>query len=324
VTARLAANLTQLRAASLAALPSLLQEWLPAGEQRGDEYVALNPNRNDRNLGSFRICTRTGRWRDHAIGVGGSDPISLYAYLFTNGDYRAAIKALKTHPRIRAAIVTGEVAPPAKAANMLRYTVAKKARVQRLWDSGTKLQGSPAATYLKSRGLRPNAAWDSLRASILPYPRMGHHPALIAPLTTLDGSLAGLHRTYLTPSGSKLDVASPRLSLGQVCGSAIRLGNASDKLIICEGLEDGLTLFQELGGHVPVWVAGGATFLAKMAIPESVRFITIAADNDTAGEQAAMRAADTHQRRDRSIKIMRPSSAFKDFNDELQGKTHAK
>jgi len=71
-------------------------------------------------------------------------------------------------------------------------------------------------------------------------------------------------------------------------------------------------------------VAGGATFLAKMAIPESVRFITIAADNDTAGEQAAMRAADTHQRRDRSIKIMRPSSAFKDFNDELQGKTHAK
>jgi len=324
MSVRLASNLTQLKAAILAAFPVLLQEWLPTGEQHGDEYVALNPNRNDRNLGSFRICTRSGRWKDHAIGKGGSDAISLYAYLSTGGDYRAAIKSLAIDPTVRATLTTGAVAPPAKPAKTANTSAAKLARVKSLYASSGKLEGSPAANYLKSRGLTPNAAWDSLRASILPYPRMGSHPALIAPLVTLNGSLVGLHRTYLTQSGGKLDVPSPRLSLGQVRGSAIRLGDATEELIICEGLEDGLTLFQELGGRVPVWVAGGASFLAAMAIPDCVRSLTIAADNDPAGEQAAIRAADSHQRQGRTVKIMRPSAAFKDFNDEFQGKANAK
>ncbi len=324
MTARLASNVKQLKAASLAALPVLLKDWLPTGELRGDEYVALNPNRNDRNLGSFRICTRSGSWRDHAIGKGGGDPISLYAYLSTGGDYRAAIKALAIDPTVRAALITGAVAPPAKPAKTANTSAATLARVKSLFASSSKLEGSPAAKYLKSRGLSPNAAWDTLRASILPYPRMGRRPALIAPLKALDGSLTGLHRTYLMHSGGKLDVPSPRLSLGQVRGSAIRLGHASDKLIICEGLEDGLTLFQELDGHVPVWVAGGASFLAAMDIPDSVRCLTIAADNDPAGESAALRAADAHHTRGRTPEIMRPSAAFEDFNDELQGNTYAK
>lgn len=324
MTARLASNVKQIQAASLRALPALLREWLPNGEQQGDEYVALNPNRNDRNLGSFRICTRSGRWRDHAIGKGGSDPVSLYAYLFTGGDYRAASKALATHPSIRAATIAGVVAPPAKPANLLSSPAAKLALVKLLFASASDLAGTPAEKYLRNRGLRPSAAWDALRASTLPYPRMGHHPTLIARLETSGGSLVALHRTYLTHNGCKLDVPNPRLSLGQVRGSAIRLSIATNELIICEGLEDGLTLFQELGGHVPVWVAGGASFLASMAIPDSVRSLTIAADNDPAGEQAAMRAADSHQRQGRTVKIMRPSAAFKDFNDEFQGKTHAK
>src|SRR3546814_12779496 len=72
--------------------------------------------RNDRNLGSFRIDTLNGQWRDHAIGHGGSDAISLYAYLSTGGDYREAYKRLANDSLVRAAIAAGTQPTPANVA----------------------------------------------------------------------------------------------------------------------------------------------------------------------------------------------------------------
>jgi hypothetical protein len=69
--------------AGLAQLPHLLARWLPGGRIEGTEYVALNPKRADRHLGSFRINTRTGKWADFAVeGARGGDVVSLAAYLF--------------------------------------------------------------------------------------------------------------------------------------------------------------------------------------------------------------------------------------------------
>ena len=67
--------------AALAALPSLLARWLPEGQVRGREYVALNPTRTDRRPGSFSINLRTGKWADFATGDRGGDVVSLAAYL---------------------------------------------------------------------------------------------------------------------------------------------------------------------------------------------------------------------------------------------------
>jgi hypothetical protein len=67
--------------AALAALPVLLQRWLPDGRQRGREWVARNPIRDDRRPGSFSINMRTGRWADFADGARGGDVVSLFAYL---------------------------------------------------------------------------------------------------------------------------------------------------------------------------------------------------------------------------------------------------
>jgi hypothetical protein len=47
----------------------------------GSEWVARNPMRADRHLGSFKINLRTGRWADFATGDAGGDLISLRAYL---------------------------------------------------------------------------------------------------------------------------------------------------------------------------------------------------------------------------------------------------
>ena len=67
--------------AALPRLPDLCTRWLPDGRRRGHEYVARNPLRADRHLGSFSINLQTGRWADFATGDKGGDVISFAAYL---------------------------------------------------------------------------------------------------------------------------------------------------------------------------------------------------------------------------------------------------
>lgn len=74
-------NFKAINRLALARLPELCSSWLPNGRRLGNEYVALNPRRDDRGHGSFRINLRTGRWADFAIDACGGDPISLLAYL---------------------------------------------------------------------------------------------------------------------------------------------------------------------------------------------------------------------------------------------------
>ena len=76
--------------AALAALPAILDRWLPDGRRCGPEYVARNPNRHDRRPGSFKVNMRTGRWADFATGDRGGDPVSLAAYLFQLNQAEAA------------------------------------------------------------------------------------------------------------------------------------------------------------------------------------------------------------------------------------------
>jgi biotin operon repressor len=59
----------------------LIRSWLPDGRQEGDEWVALNPTRDDKRTGSFKINLETGVWSDFATGDKGGDAVSLYAYL---------------------------------------------------------------------------------------------------------------------------------------------------------------------------------------------------------------------------------------------------
>lgn len=86
-------DFTAVNRAALAVLPALLRRWLPNGRIEKNEYVALNPRRSDRRLGSFSINLRTGRWADFAIdGARGGDPISLAAYLRGIGQVEAAAR----------------------------------------------------------------------------------------------------------------------------------------------------------------------------------------------------------------------------------------
>jgi hypothetical protein len=71
---------------------AVVTQWLPRGKRQGVEWCALNPRRNDRHIGSFRINLRTGAWADFAIEERGGDLIALAAYLYGLTQAEAALK----------------------------------------------------------------------------------------------------------------------------------------------------------------------------------------------------------------------------------------
>ena len=71
---------------------SLLQNLLPGGKFNGSQYIVRNPNRDDRQPGSFTINYKTGVWKDFATGDGGGDFVSLHAYIWHCGQSVAACR----------------------------------------------------------------------------------------------------------------------------------------------------------------------------------------------------------------------------------------
>jgi putative DNA primase/helicase len=74
-------NFEATQALALDSIDQVLDHFLPDGEMRGKNYAALNPTRNDQNIGSFMIDTESGMWKDFATDDKGGDLISLIKYV---------------------------------------------------------------------------------------------------------------------------------------------------------------------------------------------------------------------------------------------------
>ncbi len=206
---------------------------------------------------------------------------------------------------------------------------------QRIVKESVPIEGTPAAIYLRSRGITIDLP-HTLRFARLAPPKIEGNgvlaangpellPTLIAIVTDAAGELVALQRTYLTEDGRKAATKptdtdrKPKVkySLGNVMGGSIQLGPPSASILVCEGLEDGLTLAQGLGRSV--WVAAGTSMMPGMIFPPVVRSVVIGADGNTPGEVAAQKAAEAYAASGLSVRIMRPTPPFVDFNAELMG-----
>ncbi|MEO6248542.1 MAG: CHC2 zinc finger domain-containing protein [Sphingomicrobium sp.] len=195
--------------------------------------------------------------------------------------------------------------------------LGKMERVRSIWNSAQPAPDTLAAVYLASRAITgPIPA--SIRFAVLAAGRGVTGPALVASIVSLSGGLIGVQRTFLAADGSgKATMDKPKLSLGSVRGGAIRCGEPAEILIIAEGLEDALSAQMIFG--LPAWASAGAGMMGKMALPDRVRSVIIAVDNDAAGERAADTAASAYRLQGRDVSLVRPSGRYKDFNDELRG-----
>lgn len=85
---------------------------LPGGVVREPEYVVRNPTRLDKNLGSFSINLQSGKWGDFAVGKGGRDLVSLYAYVNRIGNIGAACRKLAKELGVGTATQVPSIKPP--------------------------------------------------------------------------------------------------------------------------------------------------------------------------------------------------------------------
>jgi putative DNA primase/helicase len=102
-------------------------------------------------------------------------------------------------------------------------------------------------------------------------------------------------------------------------GAAIRLDPATDELVVAEGIETALAV--RLMMRKPTWAALSATGIEKLAVPETVRCLFIAADHDPhgKGEEAANALAQRLLREDQTmiVKIRKPKTPGKDWADSM-------
>jgi hypothetical protein len=138
---------------------------------------------------------------------------------------------------------------------------------------------------------------------------------MLAAVTDLDGTITGVHRTWLARDGSgKAPVATPRRAMGRLLGNGVRVREAEDVVLAGEGIETMLALRCVLP-TLPMIAALSASHLAALAVPAKIARIYIAQDNDGAGTHATATLAERAQRHAVEPLPLRPRA--RDFNDDL-------
>jgi hypothetical protein len=197
---------------------------------------------------------------------------------------------------------------------------------RRLFAMAQPLVGTLGERYLRQRGIvfaarerwlrfHPGCYYRDLATG-----RTLTFPALIAAVTSLEGVLTGVQRTWLDLAGdSKARIADPRRSMGNLLGNGIRLGFDAgvpvEVMAAGEGLETMASL-RTVMPAMPVVAATSANHLAALELPAGCARLYIAADADAAGRHGIERLS--HRASEAGIVplVLRPQLG--DFNEDLR------
>ena len=268
---------------------------------------------------------RAGSWTDAATAEYG-DLLDLIAAVRGLDGLRATLdeaqRFLGLPPSARQ--------PPGEAIRATRPVSAAGGSVEaarRLFAISRPIAGTLTGRYLRARGLAITPDLTALRFHPrcwyrpdtdrpTPANRPSAWPALIAAVTDHEGTLMGVHRTWLDPSGrAKAPLAEPRRSMGHLRGHAVRFGPAGDVMAVGEGIETVLSLRQIMPA-LPLAAALSAAHLAAVLFPPGLRRLYIVRDNDPAGRRAE--AVLTERAQAVGIEALILAPVLGDFNDDLR------
>uniref|UniRef100_UPI00235DD8AC DUF7146 domain-containing protein n=1 Tax=Bartonella sp. MM73XJBT TaxID=3019095 RepID=UPI00235DD8AC len=127
----------------------------------------------------------------------------------------------------------------------LSFSKQKAERAKKIWQQSQPIKETLAETYLRKRGITCELPADLRFHDKCHHPLGMTLPALVA-LVKGAGSFA-IHRTFLKANGCKTDQRPAKAMLGSVMGGAVHLSQDNPKhLVICEGIETGLSLLSGL------------------------------------------------------------------------------
>lgn len=234
-----------------------------------------------------------GKWTDAATGEHGDllDLIALNQGHDRLADTLAEARCFLSLPQRDSDYDRSEPPPPRGSRKAARRLFAASRPI-----AGTLAErylGRRAITHVRSeRWLRFHpACWYRPNRDDLPG-TADSFPALIAAVTDNDGTITGLHRTWIDgTTGDKATVATPRRAMGALLGAGVRFGTAGPIMAAGEGLETILSLRMPLRA-LPMIAALSSAHLAAIAWPKPLRRLYVVRDADHAGDAAWASLAD--------------------------------
>lgn len=296
--------------------------YLPAGQREGSYWIVgdlqNNPGRSlfVRLTGPQSGPGAAGKFTDAATGEHG-DLLDIIRARMGINHFPDLLKEARAH--------LGRPPPALPEVSRLRKSESPSgtpAAAARLFEASVPIAGTIGETYLRSRGITQCGALRALRFHPKCWHRAGGQtksiprPAMIAAVTDWAGALQGIHRTWLAPNGKeKAKVDPQRRAMGSLLGNAVRLTPLDDILVIGEGIETMLSLYEACAG-LPAWAALSSGHLGAVALPPGLQRLYIALDRDPAGERAAERLSARAVENGIPVRVLVPQLG--DFNDDLR------
>lgn len=297
---------------ALASIDTLLTQWLPDGRRQGADWIARNPTRHDRHVGSFCVTLGNGRWCDYATGEGGGDLISLFAYIHHTSQTEAA-QELASQLGITGLKLQGQAASPEQQAiNQRKRQQAAQQAEQRKAEQQAAEQRQQAATaafayaawsrawtdaepaarhtYVVRKGIKPYSA-KVAKTRLTGAGLFIQAGDLLVPMHDSSGNLVNLQR--INAEGNKRFLRG-----GQTAGAYVSLGAVRQRILICEGYATGASLHEMTGDAVACCLS--ASNLTTVALSLKQRYpdaeLIVCGDDDrnnpaNPGRKAATEAA---------------------------------
>ncbi len=295
------------------------------------------------------LLTAQPDMRTHAARLAGikfaRDRYGLTGGEFDKEKWKASVEAAKARAADAKKKAEAEAKRHRDIANAIWINALPLRPTSRTPD-GVIVPGCVGSLYLEARGIdlaqlgrlpravrfSPDETWKD------PKEEAPDHtgPALVSAMTLIDGTFACVHRIWIDPSrpGEKAALNPPRKMWPSSAGAAIRLwrgaGGKSEAqaeaagvtgpLILCEGVEDGLSIAL-MTPEYRVHAAGSLSGMLSYDPPACASEIIVAADNDWDKPQALAQLAKAIARlreTGKPVKVAR-SPVGKDFNDLLRG-----
>ncbi|MER9203544.1 toprim domain-containing protein [Mesorhizobium sp. M0933] len=307
---------------------AVCREYLSNGHRSGN-YWMVGDVRNTRGR-SMHVRLKAvggkaaGKWVDESSGEHGDllDVIELSCGLVDFREVADEARRFLSMP-----LPSRQPAPqPLGAQRQPAASRGSPDAARRLFAMSQPIAGTPAERYLAGRGILLSPRERALRFHPGCYYRdlvTGETrtlPALIAAVTSFDGKITGLQRTWLDPSGQgKAQLADPRRSLGHLLGNAIWLGLDPGAPVPVMAAGEGFETMASLKvvmPALPVAAATSANHLAGLTFPPGCRRLYIAADADAAGRHGIERLSQRAGEAGILALVLRPQLG--DFNDDLR------
>jgi hypothetical protein len=331
--------------------------WLRVSGSRAGQWIDFrDPDRLKGDVFDLIACVLGGGMKDRKAAWRWA--MDFLGFGQRHGESEEARAARQE--RLAAAVAGARVASEKRERQAKAQLARDRQRCHGLWLAGQPLgheSAGPQAVraYLAARGIDVNVLADPARpgggrlpGAIRAMAACDHHcdetgevtswPAMLTLMTLADGKPGCLHRTWIDPArpGQKAPVSAPRKMWPSSTGAASRLARgasgkpatsaapSSDLVLVCEGVEDGLSL-SLICPEARVEAAGSLPGLLSWQVPDSAREVRVCADRDWNNDKAralldrAVAGIAGRAPAGCKIGVVWPPEPFQDWNDALRG-----